>query len=372
MPLTVEEEQRYSRHLILPGVGLAGQERLKQSRVLLVGAGGLGSPVALYLAAAGIGTIGIADADMVEVTNLQRQVLHTTDRIGEAKVTSAAKTLSALNPLTTIEQLPFRVSAENALDLITQYDVVVDGCDNFPTRYLLNDACALTGRPLVFGSVFRFEGQTTVFDARSGPCYRCLFPDPPDPDSVPSCAEGGVLGVLPGLIGMIQATETIKILLQLGETLLGRLLSIDAKTMRFREVCLRKNPDCPLCGDMPTITHLVDYQEYCTADTLVQLPAEREITPQELSSRLADPALCLVDVREDWEHDDSAGFATARHIPYSRFTRCMHELDSSKEIVVYCATGARSWHAVNLLITTGFTRVKHLKGGLAACKKPLC
>ena len=249
MPLTFAEEVRYSRHLVLPGVGVSGQERLKRARVLLVGAGGSGAPVALYLTAAGIGTLGIIDNDVVEVSNLQRQVLHRTESTGQPKVHSASATLAALNPLTTVVPLQARLTAANARALIAEYDIVVDGTDNFPTRYLLNDACALAGKPLVFGSIFRFEGQVAVFEAQRGPCYRCLFPEPPPPSSVPTCAEGGVLGVLPGLIGMIQATETLKLLLQCGETLQGRLLLLDALAMRFREVRISKNPDCPLCGD---------------------------------------------------------------------------------------------------------------------------
>jgi len=265
MPLTCAEEGRYSRHLVLPGVGIAGQARLKRARVLVVGAGGLGSPVALYLAAAGAGTLGIADADTVEVCNLQRQVLHRTEGAGQRKVDSAAAALRALNPLIAVLPIPERITVANALAYCADYDVVIDGTDNFAARYLLNDACALAGKPLVFGSIFRFEGQVAVFDARRGPCYRCLFPDPPPPESAPPCADAGVLGVLPGMIGTIQANETAKLLLGIGEPLIGRLLCLDALAMRFRELRLAKNPDCPLCGDAPTITSLIDRDAYRNA-----------------------------------------------------------------------------------------------------------
>jgi len=265
MPLTFDEEYRYSRHLVLPGVGMAGQERLRRARVLIVGAGGLGSPAALYLAAAGVGTIGIADADTVDVGNLQRQVLHRTADAGRLKVESAADALRALNPLVEVRPIPERIAAANALERLAGYDAVVDGTDNFPARYLLNDACALLGLPLVFGSIFRFEGQAAVFDVRRGPCYRCLFPEPPPPESVPTCAEGGVLGALPGMIGAVQANETLKLLLDIGEPLIGRLLLLDALAMRFRELTITKNPACPLCGEAPVITGLTDLEEYCAS-----------------------------------------------------------------------------------------------------------
>ncbi len=323
MPLTFEEELRYSRHLVLPGIGVGGQERLKRARVLLVGAGGLGAPVALYLTAAGVGTLGIMDDDVVEVSNLQRQVLHRTANAGRAKVDSAADMLAALNPLTQVIPLRARAGTENACDIIADYDVVVDGTDNFASRYLLNDACALMGKPLVFGSIFRFEGQVAVFDAHRGPCYRCLFPDPPPPSAVPTCAEGGVLGVLPGLIGMIQATETLKLLLDIGEVLLGRLLLLDALTMRFREVRISKNPDCPLCGESPTIDHLTAADEYCGLTPSNADSGEWEIAPEQLGGLFADQPVRWVDVREEWECDATPGIPGALHIPYPTFSRRM-------------------------------------------------
>lgn len=358
MPLSFDEEYRYSRHLVLPGVGMAGQERLQRARVLIVGAGGLGSPVALYLAAAGVGTIGIADADTVDISNLQRQIIHRTADDGRPKVESAAETIRALNPLVTARPIPERITAANALDLLAAYDVVVDGTDNFPARYLLNDACALLGKPLVFGSIFRFEGQVAVFDARRGPCYRCLFPEPPPPESVPTCAEGGVLGALPGLIGTVQANETLKLLLDIGEPLLGRLLLVDALAMRFRTLRIEKNPACPLCGESPTITGVTDLEEYCSLTG-----GEWEITPEDLQARL--PSVTLVDVREAWEREEDPGFPEAISLPYPVFARRMHELDSAQELVLFCSAGARSWQAAGLLRRAGFTRAWSLQGGLA-------
>jgi molybdopterin/thiamine biosynthesis adenylyltransferase/rhodanese-related sulfurtransferase len=367
MPLTFDEEHRYSRHLILPGVGVAGQERLRRGRVLLVGAGGLGSPAALYLAAAGVGTLGIADGDTLDVTNLQRQVLHRTADVGRSKAASAVEALAALNPLVSVVPIRERITAANALTVLREYDVIIDGTDNFPTRYLLNDACALLGKPLVFGSVYRFEGQATVFDARTGPCYRCLFPHPPDPARVPSCAEGGVLGVLPGLIGTMQATEALKLLLGLGESLLGRLLLVDARTMRFRELAIEKNPDCPLCGASPTITALIDYQAFC--GILPALADDEVMAPAAFITRLAAGNLCLVDLREEWELDAQPPLSGARHLPYPAFTRRMAELNSAEEIVLYCSTGMRSALAARLLRRAGFFRVASLRGGLAALRE---
>jgi len=357
MPLTFDEEFRYSRHLVLPGVGMAGQERLKRARVLIVGAGGLGSPVALYLAAAGVGTIGIADADTVDVSNLQRQLIHRTADTGRLKVDSAADALLGLNPLIEARPIPERIIAANARQHLAYYDVVVDGTDNFSARYLLNDACKLLGLPLVFGSIFRFEGQVTVFDARRGPCYRCLFPEPPPPESVPTCAEGGVLGVLPGMVGTMQAGETLKLLLGIGEPLIGRLLLLDALEMRFRELRIEKNPACPLCGETPIITELTDLEEYCGITGGVW-----EITSEELRARL--PGVTLVDVREEWEREANPGFTDALHIPYPAFARRMAELDSAWEIVLFCSAGARSWQAAGLLRRAGFSRAWSLQGGL--------
>lgn len=365
MPLTFAEEHRYSRHLILPQVGLSGQERLKAARVLLVGAGGLGSPAALYLAAAGVGTISIADGDVVDVTNLQRQVLHRTADVGRPKVASAAEALAALNPLVRIIPLAERISADNASAIIADYDVVIDGTDNFPTRYLLNDACALAGKPLVFGSVYRFEGHVSVFDAQRGPCYRCLFPEPPAPEHMPSCAEGGVLGVLPGIIGSMQATQALLLILGIGEPLRGRLLTLDALTMRVREFTLPKNPDCPLCGDTPTITSLQDYQAFCGLPTAISRQ-EWEMSADEVQTRLAAGTLRMVDVRDEDEREGIAGFPQAQHLPYPAFTRRMAELDSGADLVLYCSTGLRSGIAVGLLRRAGFTRAWSMRGGLAA------
>ncbi len=367
MPLTYEEEYRYSRHLVLPGVGAAGQERLKRGRVLLVGAGGLGSAAALYLAAAGVGTLGIADGDSVEVSNLQRQVLHRSVDAGRPKVDSAVDTLRALNPLVTVRPIRERVTAANAMALVGDYDLVIDGTDNFPARYLLNDACALHGKPLVFGSIFRFEGQAAVFDAPRGPCYRCLFPEPPPPESVPTCAEGGVLGVLPGLVGTVQAMEALKLLLETGEPLRGRMLLIDALVMRFREIQLTRNPACSLCGDAPTITALTDLDEYCGLTP--SDGTEIEISADVLRARMAVGTVDLVDVREAWEQDEIPGLPGARALPYPLFARRMTELDSAAEIVLYCSAGARSWQAAAMLRRAGFTRAWSLRGGLRSIRE---
>jgi len=370
VPLSFDEEYRYSRHLVLPGVGMGGQERVKRARVLLVGAGGLGSPVALYLAAAGVGKIGIADADVVDISNLQRQVLHRTQDTGRLKVESAADTLHSLNPLVNVVPIPERISAANAMEIIPEYDIVVDGTDNFPSRYLLNDACVLLKKPLVFGSIFRFEGQISVFGGKDNPCYRCLFPEPPPPENVPTCAEGGVLGVLPGMIGSMQAAETLKMILGIGEPLSGRLLLFDAMEMRLREIRVSKNPDCPICGENPTITDLSDEDQYCS----IQAPtgdecSTWEMMPDDLRSRIANGTPMLVDVREEWEQEDYPGFPNSIHMPYPVFTRRMHELDSAAEIVLYCSAGARSWLAAGMLRRAGFDRAWSLRGGLVAYKK---
>ena len=366
MPLTLDEELRYSRHLILPGFGLNGQERLKRARVLIVGAGGLGSPVALYLAAAGVGHLAIADADVVNLNNLHRQVLHGTEDIGQLKVESAQRSLYRLNATITVEALPVYVSAANALPLIANYDLVVDGCDNFATRYLLNDACVLLKKPYLFGSVYRFEGQVTLLDAQTGPCYRCIFPEPPPPEETPSCAEGGVLGVLPGLIGMVQATEAIKWLTGIGKSLRGRLLLFDALDMRFRELGIEKNPECPVCGISPSIRELIDYQEFCGHSPTATLQSEWEMDVIALQQLQTHHAVTFIDVREEWECDADEGIPGAVHIPYPFFTRRMHELDSAQYLVLVCSAGIRSWHAAALLRKAGFTRVWSLRGGLPA------
>jgi adenylyltransferase/sulfurtransferase len=362
-----EELLRYGRHLILPEVGLQGQRRLKGSSVLLVGAGGLGSPLALYLTAAGVGRIGIVDFDRVEESNLQRQVLYGAASLGRAKIEAAKARLADLNPHVQVEPHAARLTSANALDLVRRYDVVADGTDNFPTRYLVNDACVLLGKPNVYGSIFRFEGQASVFDARHGPCYRCLFPEPPPPGLVPSCAEGGVLGVLPGVIGLIQGIEILKLLLGLGETLIGRLLLFDALAMRFREVRLEKDPACPICGEQPTIRELIDYETFCG---LTPAPAAAdaelfEIGPGELAAALEGGEVTLVDVREPHEYE-IAHIEGARLIPLGRLPERLGELDSSEEIVLHCHTGERSLRALEFLRQSGFRKLKNLRGGIDA------
>jgi adenylyltransferase/sulfurtransferase len=362
-----EELLRYSRHLILPEVGLQGQRRLKASSVLLVGAGGLGSPLALYLAAAGVGRIGIVDFDRVEESNLQRQVLYGAASLGRAKLEAAEARLADLNPHVQIEAHAARLTSENALDLVGRYDVVADGTDNFPTRYLVNDACVLLGKPNVYGSIFRFEGQASVFDARRGPCYRCLYPEPPPPGLVPSCAEGGVLGVLPGVIGLIQGVEILKLLLDLGETLIGRLLLFDALAMRFREVRLGKDPACPICGEQPTIRELIDYETFCGM-TPAPTAADAElfeIGPRELAAALERGEVTLIDVREPHEYEITH-IEGARLIPLGRLPERLGELDSSEEIVLHCHYGERSMRALEFLRQSGFRKLKSLRGGIDA------
>lgn len=370
--LTREERKRYSRHLTLPQVGVEGQEKLKQARVLIVGAGGLGAPVGLYLAAAGIGTLGIVDFDVVEESNLQRQIIHSTSGVGSSKAESAARRIAELNPFVRSVIHEERLTSANAMDIMRGYDVIVDGTDNFPTRYLTNDACVLLGKPLVYGSVYRFEGQATLFDAKIGPCYRCLFPEPPPPGSVPSCEEGGVFGVLPGLIGMIQATETIKRVTGIGESLAGRLLVFDALEMRFRELRLRKEPDCPVCGSHPTVTKLIDYEAFCgvgavdaerTNGASVSEPGT-DLTPVELKAKLdRGERIELVDVREDFELDIAA-LPYTKWIPLGELGDRIGELDKNAETVVYCHTGGRSGRAVEFLRRSGFSNARNLKGGI--------
>jgi sulfur-carrier protein adenylyltransferase/sulfurtransferase len=364
--LSTDEVLRYSRHLIIPDVGLTGQRRLKNARVLLIGAGGLGSPLGLYLAAAGVGTLGLVDFDVVDLTNLQRQVLHGTKDVGRPKLASATERIRDVNPHVHVEGFETRLTSANALDILRDFDVVVDGTDNFPTRYLTNDACVLLGKPNVYGSIFRFEGQASVFATPDGPCYRCLFPEPPPPGLVPSCAEGGVLGVLPGLIGTIQATETIKLLLGIGEPLIGRLLLVDALSTRFRTVNLRRDPTCPACGTRE-IRELVDYDEFCgvrAAEAQLLADAVPEITPIELANKLRrGNDLDLIDVREphEWE---IARIPGARLIPLATVTEALPTLDSARDIVVHCKGGTRSAKAVRQLRAAGFTRVWNLAGGI--------
>ncbi|HEU4787843.1 MAG TPA: molybdopterin-synthase adenylyltransferase MoeB, partial [Gemmatimonadaceae bacterium] len=356
MDLSREELLRYSRHLILPDVALAGQKRLKAARILLIGAGGLGSPAALYLAAAGVGTLGLVDFDVVDVTNLQRQVLHGTSAVGRPKLESAGSRIRDINPHVHVEPYETRLTSDNALEIMRDYDVIVDGTDNFATRYLTNDACVMLGKPNVYGSIFRFEGQASVFALPDGPCYRCLFPDPPPPGMVPSCAEGGVLGVLPGIVGTIQATEALKLVLGAGETLSGRLLLIDALTMRFRTVRVQRDPTCPACGTHE-IRELIDYDEYCgvpgasNAHSMNDVP---ELTPRELAEQLnARADLDLIDVREPYEWDIGR-IPGARLIPLGDLAGAMSALDSRREIVVYCRSGMRSADATRRLRAAGF------------------
>jgi len=363
--LSHEEILRYSRHLILPDVGVEGQRKLKAARVLLVGAGGLGSPAALYLAAAGVGTLGIVDFDVVDRTNLQRQILHGTSQLGRPKLESARERLHDINPHVRVETFETRLTSERALDIIRDFDVVADGTDNFPTRYLVNDACVLLGKPNVYGSIFRFEGQASVFYAKEGPCYRCLYPEPPPPGLVPSCAEGGVLGVLPGIIGSIQALETLKLLLGAGDTLIGRLLLFDALQLRFRELRLEKDPACPVCGAHPTVTSLIDYEAFCGIGAEPAYDGA-EITAPVLREEWArNPALLVVDVREPHEAE-IACIPGARLIPLSELPERLHELDGHAELVTHCHHGLRSLKALEILKAAGFSKVRSLKGGIDA------
>ena len=362
--LAGDEILRYSRHLIIPEVGREGQLRLKRAKVLLVGAGGLGSPVALYLAAAGVGCIGVADFDVVDLSNLQRQVIHTTSDAGRKKLDSAAEAILQLNPGVAVSRHETILSSENALGIIREYDLVVDGSDNFPTRYLVNDACVLLRKPNVYGSVFRFEGQSSVFAYPGGPCYRCLYPEPPSPELVASCAEGGVLGVVPGVIGLVQATEAVKLILGVGEPLAGRLLLFDALAMRFRELKLRRDAECPVCGDRPTIRELIDYQEFCGAPRTAA--SEIEMDAAELKAKMdGNDRIVLIDVREPQEYQ-ICRIPGSRLIPLGQLPARIAELDPDAETVVYCRIGLRSAKAVELLAKGGFRRVKNLTGGILA------
>ena len=367
--LSNEEVLRYSRHLIMPEVGMDGQLKLKKAKVLLIGSGGLGAPLGLYLAAAGVGRMGIVDFDTVDFTNLQRQVTFGTSDVGRKKLEAARERLSNLNPEIRIDTYETRLTSENALDIIREYDIVADGTDNFPTRYLVNDACVLMGKPNVYGSIFRFEGQASIFGYPGGPCYRCLYPEPPPPGLVPSCAEGGVLGVLPGIVGCIQAMETLKLILGNGQPLVGRLLLFDALRMRFRELKLHKNSDCPMCGEHRTINKLIDYAEFCgirgeEKETPVssEIP---EITPKELKARLdRGDDLFILDVREP--HEYQICNLHVHLIPLGDLPKRVSELDSSREIVAHCRSGKRSADAVQFLSKAGFRKVWNLKGGILA------
>jgi len=366
--LTNEEIKRYSRHLIMPEVGVDGQRKLKAAKVLCIGAGGLGSPVAMYLAAAGVGTLGIVDFDTVDFSNLQRQILHGTPDVGRSKLASAKDRLNAINPGVDIQTYETALSSQNALKLFEPYDVIVDGTDNFPTRYLVNDACVLLGKPNAYGSIFRFEGQASVFGAPNGPCYRCLYPEPPPPGLVPSCAEGGVLGVLPGVVGTIQAMEAIKLILGIGEPLIGRFLIFDALRMKFRELRLRKDPDCPVCGTHPTVRHLIDYEQFCGIRPAAPEPATvnsaTDITAVELKQRLdRGDKLKLVDVREPNEYQICRIPGTVL-IPLGDVPKRIGELDPNDEIVVHCKMGGRSAKAADFLRAQGYKKVLNLKGGI--------
>jgi len=369
IPVTLSKDEilRYSRHLIMPEVGMEGQQKLKAARVLCIGAGGLGSPLALYLGAAGVGTLGLVDFDVVDYTNLQRQIIHSTADVGRKKLDSAADKLTAINPFLNVQKFDTRLSSENALELFRDFDIIADGTDNFPTRYLVNDACVLTGKPNVYGSIFRFEGQASVFATKDGPCYRCLYPEPPPPGLVPSCAEGGVLGILPGLVGVMQATEVIKLILGAGEPLIGRLLLIDALSMKFRELKLRKNPNCPVCGTHPTVTKLIDYNQFCGIRG-EEKPVETgvaEIQVEELKRRLdAKEDLFVLDVREP--HEYQICNIGGHLIPLNDLPKRVNELDSSREIVVHCKMGGRSAKAVEFLRQAGFKKVHNLTGGINA------
>ena len=367
--LSNEEILRYSRHLILPEVGMEGQRKLKGAKVAMIGTGGLGAPLGLYLAAAGIGKIGIVDFDVVDVTNLQRQVIHGAKDVGRPKIDSAADRMKDINPHLEIEKYETALSSENALEILKDYDVVVDGTDNFPTRYLVNDACVLLGKPNAYGSIFRFEGQATVFHHNGGPCYRCLYPEPPPPGLVPSCAEGGVLGILPAVVGSIQATETVKLILGKGETLSGRLMLYDALNMKFRELRLRRNPECPVCGDNPTVTELIDYQQFCGIPQQAAAEAEQagkmpEIAPKDLKAKLdAGEDVFVLDVRQPHEYDIAKIEGTTL-IPLDQLAQRVDELESTADIFIHCKSGVRSAKAQKLLKDMGFSRVTNVAGGI--------
>jgi sulfur-carrier protein adenylyltransferase/sulfurtransferase len=368
--LTTDDLARYSRHLILPEVGMEGQRRLKAARVLCIGAGGLGSPLAFYLAAAGVGTLGLVDFDVVDASNLQRQIIHFTKDIGRKKLDSAEEKLLALNPALNVVRHETLLTSANALDILKDYDIVADGTDNFPTRYLVNDACVLLGKPNVYGSIYRFEGQASVFATENGPCYRCLYPEPPPPGLVPSCAEGGVLGILPGLVGMIQATEAIKLILGKGESLAGRLLLVDALNMKFRELKLRKNPECPVCGEHPTVTKLIDYQQFCgiVPETKQEQKVKNgipQITVKELKQRMdAGDDVFVLDVREPYEYQIAN--LGAKLIPQNDVPKRLDEIDRQREIVVHCRSGQRSQRIAEYLAQQGYPKVKNLAGGILA------
>ena len=372
LALTHEEVARYSRHLIMPEVGMEGQLKLKAARALCIGAGGLGSPVLLYLAAAGVGTLGLVDFDEVDYSNLHRQIIHGTPDVGRSKLDSAKARINVLNPEVEVVTHEMALSSENALGLFADYDLVVDGTDNFPTRYLVNDACVIGGKPNVYGSIFRFEGQASVFATKDGPCYRCMFPEPPPPGLVPSCAEGGVLGILPGVVGMLQATEAIKLILGVGESLVGRFLLFDALKMRFRELKVRKDPDCPVCGEHPTVTQLIDYEQFCgiaptaTAAATSSTEDADEATVEELKTRLdRHESFLLLDVREPQEFE-ICRIPGSVLIPLGDLPSRLFELEGRDDMIVHCKSGVRSGKAVKLLREAGYSKARNLKGGILA------
>ncbi len=367
IPLSKEEIYRYSRHLLIPEVGIGGQKKLKASKVLIIGTGGLGSPVSLYLAAAGVGKIGLVDYDTVDESNLQRQIVHSNSTIGMPKVESAKQRLLEINPYIEIETYNLILTKENALEIMKDYDLIIDGTDNFPTRYLVNDACYFLKKPFVYGSIFRFDGQVTVFYPEVGPCYRCLYPEPPPPGTVPSCAEGGVFGVLPGVIGSLQATEAIKLLIGIGEPLIGKLILYDALKMEFRTLKIRKDPHCPLCGENPTITELIDYESFCGTEAYTLEP-QYELSPQEVAEKLKNsPNIRILDVREphEWEICHLPG---SIFIPLNELPSKLSKLDPTKEYILVCKVGKRSYSALEILLSAGF-KAYHMRGGLNAYAK---
>lgn len=365
--LSSDELKRYGRHLIMPEIGLIGQKKLKNAKVLIIGCGGLGSPIALYLAAAGIGTIGLIDFDKIDFSNLQRQILFNTSDVGREKVEVAAERLKAMNSNIEVKTFNEPLNSENALEIFKNFDIIIDGTDNFPTRYLSNDACVLLNKPNVYASIFRFEGQITVFDSGKGPCYRCLYPEPPPPGEVPSCAEGGVLGILPGILGIMQANEAIKLILGIGTPLIGKLLCYNALSSEFTELKLRKNPDCPICGKKPTISKLIDYNQFCGIPSIedsIHDAAEFEISPVELKKKLDfGEKISLIDVREPHELE-ICKIGNAKNLPLSDFNSKINQLDSSENIVLFCHHGVRSMKALEILKNSGFKKIKSLKGGI--------
>ena len=368
LSLSNQEVERYSRHLIMPEVGMDGQLKLKAASVLCIGAGGLGSPVAMYLAAAGVGRLGLVDFDVVDYSNLQRQIIHGTPDVGRSKLESARDTLVAINPEVAIDMHETALSSSNAFDVLGDYDVVVDGTDNFPTRYLVNDACVLLRKPNVFGSIFRFEGQASVFATEQGPCYRCLYPEPPPPGLVPSCAEGGVLGILPGVVGTIQATETVKLIIGVGEPLINRFMIYDALTMKFRELKLRRDPECPVCGDRPTVTQLIDYDQFCgitpVSPVLYDSTSGDDVTVEELKLFIdKKDGVFLLDVREPQEHQ-ICSIPGSVLIPLGELPKRISELGGHEDVVVHCKSGVRSAKAVKILSDAGFKKVRNLSGGI--------